>query len=360
MAILRNRVSALKNLIEPKFDGYIATNPVNLLYLTELLGAADSLGAAAMLVPKDGESTLYIYGVNYEWAKAEAKNCTVELVKGNEELTKKVSEQIKSQKLKTLGFDTMTVKMNKKFSAALKGIAKLEDKPEYVWNLRKIKEKGEIEKIRKAAKLTVDGMQAAYDAIRPRISEYQVAAEIEYAMRKNGSYGVAFESSVASGSRSAYPHGGCGERRLESGDLVVVDIGARYKNYCADMTRTFVVGNSSTRQEKIHDVVKEAQERAFGGIKDGVRAADIDAIARTFIKKAGFEENFVHGLGHGIGLEVHERPTLNSLSKDLLRKGNVITDEPGIYILNFGGFRIEDTVLVKEGKAERLTRGLYV
>ena len=203
-------------------------------------------------------------------------------------------------------------------------------------------------------------MQTACETIKAGRREYEIAAEIEYTMRLHGSYGTAFDTIVASGPHSAYPHGGCGERKLKNGDLVVVDIGATYKNYRADMTRTFVVGKLSTKQEKVYTVVRRAQEKAFQKIRDGAKASEADAAARNLIERAGYGEYFVHGLGHGVGLEVHEQPVLNSTSKDVLKAGNVVTDEPGIYIVGFGGFRIEDTVLVKKDKSERLTAGLYV
>jgi Xaa-Pro aminopeptidase len=356
---LKDRVKVLKEAFEKEFDGYIVTNSVNLLYFTELLGAPDTLGAAVMLIPKKDESTLHIYGVNYEWAKAEAKNCKVEQIKKGEDLAKKLAEQVKRLKLKNLAFDTMSVQAHRKFSKAL-GKVGLEEKGEYVWNMRKVKDEEELRRMRKAAKLTEIGMKAAYDAIKAGLREIEVAAEIEYAMRTNGSYGLAFETSVASGSRSAYPHGGCGEHKLRRGDVVVVDIGARYRNYCADMTRTFVVGKPSVKQEKIYATVESAHEAAFQRIRKGAKAADVDAVARKVLEKAGYGKCFVHGLGHGIGLEVHEQPNLSSASKDVLKSGNVVTDEPGVYIVGFGGFRVEDTVLVRKSKAERLTDGLRV
>jgi len=356
---LKNRVEALKKTFQKEFDGYLITNPFNMLYFTELLGAADSLGTAVMLIPSKDESIFYVYGVNYEWIKAEAKNCRVELVKRGEKFFKKIAEQIRSQKLKKIGFDAMSLQMHQKFSKVLRN-TKLEAKSEYIWNLRRVKDEDELKKIRKAAELTVEGMQTAYNTIRTGLREYEVAAEIEYTMRTHGSYGTAFESIIASGVRSAYPHGGCGNRKLKNGDVVVVDIGAAYKNYRGDMTRTFVVGKPSAKQEKIYTIVKTAQEKAFQKIRDGVKAAEPDAVARSIIDRAGYGEYFVHGLGHGIGLEVHEQPVLNSTSKDVLKTGNVVTDEPGIYIVGFGGFRIEDTVLVNKDKAERLTKGQYV
>lgn len=351
---MRNRIKALKAAFKKEFDGYIITNLINMLYFTNFSGAA------SMLVPSVDESILYVYGVNYEGAKAEAENCRVELVKRDEDLVKKVAEQAKSLKLGSLGFDTMDAETYQKFNKTLRGIAKLEAKSGYVWNLRKVKDEDELKKMRKAAELTVEGMQAAYETIKAGPREYEVAAEIEYAMRISGSHGVAFDTIVASGSHSAYPHGGCGERKLKTGDLVVVDIGARYRNYCADMTRTFAVGKPSAKQEKIYVVVRRAQEKAFQEMQEGAKAAESDAAARSIIEEAGYGEYFVHGLGHGVGLEVHEQPVLSPTSKDILKVGNVVTDEPGVYIVGFGGFRIEDTVLVRKGRAERFTRGLYV
>jgi Xaa-Pro dipeptidase len=191
------------------------------------------------------------------------------------------------------------------------------------------------------------------------MKEYEVAAEIEYAMRKRGSYGTAFETIVASGPRSAFPHGGCSDREIRAGDLVVVDVGATYKFYRSDMTRTLVAGKPSEKQKKLYEIVKAAQEKAFEIIKPNVKARDVDAATRKIIEDAGYGEYFVHGLGHGVGLEVHEPPTLNPSSKEALVMGNVVTDEPGIYLVGYGGVRIEDTVLVRKNDAEKLTKGLY-
>lgn len=351
---MKNRIQAFKDSFKREFDGYLITNKINILYFTNFDGAA------AMLIPSENDSVLYVYGVNYEEAKIEAKNCRVELMKRGEELVKKVAKQIGGLKLEKVGFDTMNVETHQKLGKALKDTVRLEPKSEYVWKLRRVKDEEELRRIRNAASLTVEGMQTANDTISAKLREYDVAAEIEYTMRTHGSHGLAFDTIVASGPRSAYPHGGCGERRLKTGDFVVVDIGATYGNYHADMTRTFIVGKPSSKQKKIYGVVETAQEKAFQRIRDDVKAAEPDAAARNIIKKAGYGEFFVHGLGHGVGLEVHEQPVLSSTSKDVLKAGNVVTDEPGIYIVGFGGVRIEDTVLVRKGEAERLTEGLSV
>ena len=351
---MKNRIRALREGFQEEFDGYLVTNEINMLYFTHFLGAA------AMLVPNGQQANLYVYGVNYEAAKAEAQNVNTELVKKGEDLWKKVAGYIKDQRVKKLGFDTMNTSVYNKLADTLKDSTSLEAKSEHVWNLRRVKDEEELQKMRKAAELTSRGMQAARETIKQGLREYEVAAQIEYAMRSQGSYGVAFDSIVTSGSRSAYPHGGCNERKIGRGEPVVVDIGATYKNYRSDMTRTFVVGKASAKQRKIHTIVKEAQEKAFEKIRDGANAAEVDRAARNTIRRAKYGKCFVHGLGHGIGLDVHEQPVLNATSKDILKERNVVTDEPGIYIVGFGGFRIEDTVLVRKSKGERLTEGSCV
>jgi Xaa-Pro aminopeptidase len=202
-------------------------------------------------------------------------------------------------------------------------------------------------------------MKAASESIRPDATEIEIAAEIEYAMRKKGGYGTAFETIVASGIRSAYPHGGCADRKIQRGDLVVVDIGGSYEYYKSDMTRTFVAGNPSDRQKKLYEVVKAAQEKAHMAIRGNTKGKNVDQVARKVIEDAGYGEYFNHGLGHGVGLEVHEPPNLSSISKDKLVVGNVVTNEPGIYFPDFGGIRIEDSVLVRQRSAEKLTNGFY-
>ncbi len=356
--MLINRIQVLKTSFEKDFDSFIIfdqaniqTNQIHMLYFTGFSGAA------ALIVPREGAAVLYVYSVNYEAAKAEARNCNVELVKVGEDLVKKIAKQVRILKLRRIGFDRMDTTTHAKLSKALKSHSKFEAKGEYVWNLRKIKNEEEINNIRRAAELTSEGMQSAQENIKIGIREYEVAAEIEYAMRIHGSYGVAFDTIVASGHHSAFPHGGCSEKRLQKRDLVVVDIGATYKNYRADMTRTFVVGRPSEKQKKLYNIVKRAQENAFQGIQEGKKAANVDAIARNIIEKHGYGKFFAHGLGHGIGLEVHEQPVLSPMSKDIIKTGNVVTDEPGIYIVGYGGIRIEDTVAVLKDGSEKLTSG---
>jgi Xaa-Pro aminopeptidase len=349
------RIDALKKKAfkENGFDGYLIFNSTNQLYF---LGFP---GSTTLFVPADGESTVYVYGVNYEQAKAMGKGFNVQLVKPEENFFVKIAKQAQNCGVKKLAVDALGVESWRALINEFPSVGAVEVNGSFVQELRKVKDKQEIEYMRKAGELTSEGMQAAYEAVKAGAKETEVAAEIEYAMRKRGSGSTAFESIVASGACSAFPHGGCTNREIRIGDLVVVDIGATFNYYCSDMTRTLIAGKPSAKQQKIYRIVQTAQENAFQTIKAGALVADVDASARKVIVEAGYGEYFVHRLGHGVGLEVHELPTLSANSKDALATGNVVTDEPGIYLPGYGGVRIEDTVLVQRDGGEKLTTGPY-
>jgi len=350
---INHQTEALRASLQNEgLDGYLVTNENSIFYFTGFLGGAK------LLIPRQGENHLYVQGVNYEAAKQTAKNCMVELVKRKEKIDLKVAGDARSLKLKRIGFDSLDASAYLKLSKALK-VVRLKALGKMVWELRKVKDETELKHMRKAAELTSVGVKTALETVRPGLREYEIAAEMEYAMRRLGSDGAAFDTIVASGVRSAFPHGGCTDRKIRKGDLAVIDVGAKYSHYRADMTRTMTVGKPSPKQRRIHETVKKAQEKAFQSIKAGVRACDVDKAARKLIGKEGYGEFFVHGLGHGIGLEVHEPPSLNPENKEALKAGNVVTMEPGVYVVDFGGVRIEDTVLVLEDGAERLTRAPY-
>lgn len=350
-----NRLRALKDLAFSKkgFDGFLAFNGTNQQYLTGVPGTA------CTFVRSKGQSIILVHPVNFEQANAEAEGFKVEKVKRNENVIARIAAHAKRSRIKKLAIDAIGYDSYRALAKELRGETRLKTRPDFVSQLRQVKDVDELRLMRKAGELTSEGMKAACDAIRPGIKEIEVAAEIEYAMRKRYSWGIAFESIVASGARSAYPHGGCTDRQIRNGDLVVVDIGARYHEYCSDMTRTVVAGNASEKQKKIYNIVKQAHGNAMEAIRPNVRGRDIDNAARKTIDDAGYGEYFCHGLGHGVGLEVHEGPTLNSESKDMLKAGNVVTVEPGIYLVGFGGVRIEDSVLVQARRPEEFTEGPY-
>jgi Xaa-Pro aminopeptidase len=314
-------------------------------------------GAAALRIPQKGENTLFVNGVNYEQAKAEAKDGSVELIRRGENLFEKIAKQSSS---KRFAVDALQIEGWRALAKAVGGEEKLEIASNQIRELRMIKDKSEIQLIRQACKLADIGIKKASEIIRPGIKEREVAAEVEYAMRKAGSDGTAFETIVASGFCCAYPHGTFQEKTIEEGNFVVVDLGARHQFYCSDITRTFIAGKSSEKHMQIFETVRLAQQRAIESIKPGVQAREVDQAARSVIEKSGFCDFFVHNLGHGVGLEVHEAPILSPESRDILAKGNVVTVEPGVYLPGFGGVRIEDTVLVTKDGAEKLTVAPYL
>ncbi|MCW4011310.1 MAG: Xaa-Pro peptidase family protein [Candidatus Bathyarchaeota archaeon] len=349
-----DRIGALrKTAFGESGFGYLILNGANMLYF---LGFP---GASALLVPPDGECTVYVGGVNYEQAKAAGKGFNVALFRGGENLMTRIADQAKECQIGRLLVDALNVQNWQALTTDLQGGCKVEVNCSYVQKLRAVKDPAEVGLMRVAGELTSRGMEAAAEAVKAGAKEYEVAAEAEYAMRRRGAGPSAFETIVASGAGSAFPHGGCGDREIRDGDLVVVDIGATYNHYCSDMTRTFVAGKPTAKQQRIYDAVKTAHQSAFQKIRAGVCVADVDAAARNVLKDAGYGEFFVHRVGHNVGLEVHEPPSLNPDSPDLLAAGNVVTDEPGVYISGFGGVRIEDTVLVQKDGCEKLTVGAY-
>jgi Xaa-Pro aminopeptidase len=350
-----SRMEALKQSAFEKeeSDGLVVFNSANLTWLTGFCGAS------ALLIPRTGESIVYVHGVNHAQAEAELSGFKVEQVKHGENMMDKIAKQASALQIKRLTADFLNVESWRSLSKLLGSEKTLEVDNRFLRELRKVKDENEIKLMRKAADLTSWGMRVAGEVVAAGVKEYEVAAEIEYAMRKNGSSGTAFETIVASGLASAFPHGGCSDREIREGDLVVVDMGATYKFYRSDMTRTFVAGKPSAKQKKLYEVVRSAQEKAVNSMKPNVEAKDVDAAARKVIADAGYGEYFVHSLGHGVGLDIHEPPTLNPDSEDMLAAGNVVTVEPGIYLVGYGGVRIEDTVLMQRNSAEKLTSGPY-
>ena len=351
---MSQRIKALKNLFsEKELDGYLVTVEKNMEYFTGFSGGS------TLLVPLEGENVLFVYGVNYEAAKEETKNAAVELIKSGEDPRTKIADEIGRLKLRRVGFDSLRASEYLKMKQLVE-VAELEANGELVWSLRKVKDKTELAFMERAGEMTSQGMKKALEVLEVGLKERDVATEIEYEMRKSGSDGVAFETAVSSGPNSAFPHGGCGDREIAKGDLVVIDMGAKHEGYCTDLTRTLMIGEPPPRQREIYETVMEAQRLAMDLIRAGVEGKRVDKVAREHIAKAGYGDNFVHGLGHGVGLDIHEPPTLGARSKDILASGNVVTVEPGIYIPKFGGVRIEDTVVVLDEEARKLTKAPYV
>lgn len=220
---------------------------------------------------------------------------------------------------------------------------------------RRIKDDAEIKKIAEAEKIG----DAAFEYILPRIkagrTEREIALELEFFMKNQGASALSFDTIAASGVRSAMPHGAASEKVIENGDFLTLDFGCVFEGYCSDMTRTVVIGKADERQKEIYSIVLEAQESALAAIEVQKSCCYVDSVARKVIADAGYGDKFGHGLGHSVGIEIHEMPSLSPKCHDIIEDGQVLTVEPGIYIEDFGGVRIEDLVVVENGIARNLT-----
>ena len=225
-----------------------------------------------------------------------------------------------------------------------------------VEHLRSIKEPEELDLITKAVELSDVAFEQAKMIIRPGITEKEAAWEIEKFLRQEGSEGTPFEITVASGSNSALPHARPTEKIIRPGELVLIDMGARISGYCSDFSRTLFLGETDKTLQEIYNIVFKAQTIAIEGVRSGMDASQADKLARNVIEQAGYGEAFGHSLGHGVGLATHELPTLGPSSSDSLADGMVFTIEPGIYLPNQGGVRIEDMVVLENGKPKVLTQ----
>lgn len=218
-----------------------------------------------------------------------------------------------------------------------------------------IKDEEELCRIREAIRITEDALRQTLQFIAPGVSEKDIAIELEYRMKKLGASGLAFPTIVVSGARSALVHGQPSEKPIQTGELLLIDLGAMYDGYAADITRTFAIGKADKKAREIYQIVLDAQKKAIAFIREGICAEEIDRVARDYITSMGYGENFQHSLGHGLGFVVHTSPRLACGCEDRLRAGMVTTVEPGIYVEEFGGVRIEDDILVKAEGCELLT-----
>lgn len=213
----------------------------------------------------------------------------------------------------------------------------------------------ETENVKIAQEIAENALRKLFPLIKPGVTEKELAFKLEFLLRKEGAEAIAFDLIVASGKNSAIPHAEPSDKPIEVGDFVTIDMGAVHGGYHSDMTRTVAVGAISDEQRRVYDVALEAQKMAINAVKPGISCKDIDAIARNFIAESGYANCFGHALGHGVGLEIHEKPFLSKLSDDILQPGMIITIEPGIYLANAFGVRIEDMLLVTADGHENLT-----
>ncbi len=346
----RRRQSLTSSFSDAKIDSLVITSPVNWFYLTGFTGES-----GALIVSRKG-SALITDGRFMVQGRRETSG--IRLIQQKGSLVESVSEFLKDSRCRRVGFDAAQVTvgqmqtLRRATGARVRWVATLGK----VERLRMHKDAAELAQMRRAAILASDVMQFAIRLLKPGIREFEVAAEIEYQMRKRGASRPAFETIVAFGNRAALPHARPTAKRLRKNELVVLDLGVILAHYCSDITRTVYVGGAPKRIRMWYQAVLEAQRAAIAAVKSGAACGDVDGAARQVLAGYRLDHLFVHSTGHGLGLEVHEDPRVARGQKKRLEPGNVITIEPGVYSAGIGGIRIEDDVAVHADRTEVLTR----
>lgn len=336
-----------RKLVEKELESIIVKSLPNIYYLSGLTSAD-----ATLFITMDKIYLLTDFRY-LEQAAREAENYEILRVDNN---LVEILEEL-SKGLRTIGIeeDTISWKDYRRMQKAFSG-RNLLDASDILKEIRQVKEQAEIEIIRQAIKITDLAFDQILGRIAPGVTEEEIGLELEFSLRKMGASGKSFDFIVASGERSAMPHGEASAKKIKFGEQLTLDFGAKYKWYCSDLTRTVFVGEPEAKHRKIYDIVLEAQQAALEVIKPGLSGKEVDALAREVISKAGYGEYFGHGLGHSLGLEIHETPLFNPKETKILEPGMIMTVEPGIYIPDWGGVRIEDVVIVTNYGVEVLTQ----
>lgn len=330
-------------------DGLLVTKPENRKYLSGFSGTAGSLVVTR-------EKLFLLTDFRYiEQAEHECKHWQViELITSTFDSLK---TYLPDWGISRLGYeeDFLTHKQFLELNEKVNDIT-LIPAAGMVEDLRIIKSPDEIAHMIDSARLADEAFTHILAFLKPGRAETDISLEMEFFMRKGGAKGIPFDIIVASGIRGAMPHGVASDKQLQAGDLVTMDFGCVFNDYCSDITRTVCLGTPTEMQEHIYRIVLEAHDAGVNSIRQGVKASDVDQAARSVVEKYHFGKNFRHSTGHGVGLIVHENPLVSFKDGTLLQAGMVITVEPGIYLPGWGGVRIEDTVLVEENGARLLTR----
>lgn len=325
----------------------------NMHYFTGLhLKQSERLTFAVITANND----LYFILPQVELNKVDLSNGGVILSYSDEEGPTQVIQRLKKEMgtLQTIGVEFDTMRVHEQKSIEMLTYKNLSDIGESIRELRMKKDQQELAYMRQAVQIVEESLAATLPTIQVGVTEMEVAAQLEYEMRRRGSEGTPFGTIVASGYRGALPHGRASTKKIEAGEFIVIDFGAIFKGYVADMTRTVALGDVSPTLQNIYSLVKQANEAAIVAIKPGMTAQSLDSIAREIIRDGGYGDYFTHRLGHGIGLSAHEEPYLMQRNSLVLEEGMAFTVEPGIYIQDVAGVRIEDNLIVTNNGYENL------
>jgi len=346
---LKERVQRLQEKLQQhNLQALLVSHPANRQYLSGFDGSS-----GVLLVERE-QCFLFTDFRYREQAERQAPHCCLAPWKNN--LPQSLAPVLAETGVTRLGFEEkhLTYGLYRELSQKLK--AELVPVDGLVEEQRVVKDSSEIGILKRGAACLDQAFQHIIKFIKPGQSEQEIALELEFYLRRMGATETLFRYIVASGERGAMPHGVASEKKVARGELLTIDFGAVFSGYTTDMTRTVCLGEPDPRQVEIYNTVKEAQQRAAAALRPGMTGHEADAVAREIIKEAGYEKEFGHGLGHGVGLETHELPRLSPQSETVLQPGMVVTVEPGIYIPGWGGVRIEDMMLITETGAEAMTR----
>jgi len=337
-------------MAEAGLEGMLITQGENRYYLTGFNGSAGTVVITAT-------RQLLIVDFRY-WEQAATEAPDFEVVRLQGRLEDRLPEIFAELGINQVGFEAnaVTVAQLDRWREKLGSSLILRSTTDWVEQHRRQKDKSEVVAIRRAAALTDQAFKHICLTIRPGMTERQIAWGLEVYLRTHGADSLAFDTIVASGPNAALPHAKSGDRPVQTGEPILLDFGARVDHYCADLSRTICLGKPPKQLAEIHELVRLAQQTALDGIRAGLTTREADAIARDVIQDAGYGEQFGHGLGHGVGLAIHEGPRVSWMTDEVLAANMVITVEPGIYVPNWGGVRIEDTVVVQDDGVESLSQ----
>lgn len=349
--MFEDRIEKLRRSMKSKdLDGVLLVGDSNRNYLSGFTG-----DESYSLITKN--KLFFITDSRFtEQAKQQVKDYEVLEYGKSNPFVDFLSNLIDKENVKKLGFEENIVTYSQYESYNNKLKCELVPMNGMVEDIRTIKDDEELSIIKSAAEIADKAFSHMLDYIKVGMTERQVGLELEFCMKKLGASDLSFPSIVASGKRSSLPHGQATDKVLDEGDFLTLDFGCIYKGYCSDMTRTIVIGKPSDKMVEIYNTVLEAQEKALKEYRPGVKAADVDSVARNYIAEKGYGEYFGHSLGHGVGMDIHESPVIGYKNSEELKENMVVTDEPGIYIPDFGGARIEDLLIVTENGGEVLSK----
>ncbi len=349
--MFKSRITKLRKLMNKKgLDGVLLVGDSNRNYLSGFTG-----NESFSIITQN--NAFFVTDSRFtEQARLQVKDYEVLEYSKNTSFPDFLGELVKNNNIKKLGFEEDIISFSTYNLYKNKVQCELIPMEGIVEEIRVIKDEYELKLITKAAEIADKAFDHIIKFVNPGMTEREIGLELEFHMKKLGATDLSFPSIVASGVRSSLPHGEATNKVVNKGEFLTLDFGCVYEGYCSDMTRTIVFGEPSQKMVEVYNTVLEAQQRALKAFKPGIPAIEVDKVARDYIKEKGYGDYFGHGLGHGVGRQIHEAPSVGYRNAQELQIGMVVTDEPGIYIPDFGGVRIEDLLVITENGSQVLSK----